>query len=135
MLRRLSRLSTPQLAFLFVVALAPITGIIFFSFWIGWIVQLTKFTQENNALVGGYDLLFAIPAVADAWSVFSCFLYGFLILVTGIIVIIYAIGTFCLKSCYFCCMADNNSGEMDPIYSHKGGAPDGSVRIIVETQE
>jgi hypothetical protein len=63
-----------------VVSLALLAGGVFLSFWIGWRVQLSEFRAQNSTLTS-YDALFQVPAVAPPWPVFSCFLYGALILV------------------------------------------------------
>lgn len=62
------------------LGLALSAGAVFLSFWIGWRVQLSEFQAQNSTLTS-YDALFEVPAVAPPWPVFSCFLYGALILV------------------------------------------------------
>lgn len=81
--------------FSLLLSLAFATGIVFLSFYIGWSIQYDAFMTANISLVE-YSSLFAIPAVADPWSVFSCFLYGFLILCAAKIVLV-----ICLMCC--CC--------------------------------
>jgi hypothetical protein len=110
--------SGPIVLFVAALSLALTTGLIFLSFWIGWIIQLGAFTRENSPLAGGYNQLFAIPAVADAWPVFSCFLYGFLILKAVAIVV--GIVLFCCCGCTVACcgFGSSNSSESFPMMGH-----------------
>lgn len=106
------------ICFYWLFALAIATGVIFFDFWVGWIVQLNHFSETGNPLANGYSTLFVIPAESDAWSIFSCFLYGFLIVKAAGIVI----GL--LLSCCSCCIGCfarnrdlHNDAEILPLWS------------------
>jgi hypothetical protein len=89
--------------FMLLLSLAVTTGVVFLSFYIGWSIQYDAFMKANISLVD-YSSLFAVPAVADPWPIFSCFLYGFLILCAVKIVVVALLGCCCLCS-GTCCVA------------------------------
>jgi len=99
-----------------VLSLALTTGCVFLSFYIGWKVQLAKFTAEGNGLATGYATLFAIPAVSDAWSVFSCFLYGALILLAvafGVGVVLFILTCCCGLPLLACLFSSGDGDDME----------------------
>lgn len=79
------------------LSLGLTTGAVFLSFYIGWSVQQTQFLEQKSALADNFSALFAIPAVAEPWPVFSCFLYGALILIAC------SLGLALLLMCISCC--------------------------------
>jgi hypothetical protein len=97
-----------------ILGLALATGGVFLSFYIGWSVQQSEFRAQNSALAGNYTALFAVPAVAAPWPVFSCFLYGALILAAcgiGLVLLV-----MCLSCCgcpllACCCSGKQDDGE------------------------
>lgn len=107
--------------FFLLFALAFTTGIIFLDFWVGWVVQLNSFTETGNALAKGYPILFVIPAETDPWSIFSCFLYGFLI-VKVVLVVICILLWCCCVSCIGCFGKKNAASrddEFEPLCDKK----------------
>lgn len=95
-------------------SLALITGIIFFDFYIGWSVQWNYFNSTGNALAEGYGQLFVSPSVSDPWSIFSCFLYGFLIVKAcmipfGVLICI------CCGCCVGCCSVCLGRKDVEPL--------------------
>jgi hypothetical protein len=87
------------------LSLAITTGLVFLSFYIGLAMQYTTFLAKGNGLAAGYTSLFYVPAVSDAWSVFSCFLYGALFLVgTALVlgVLFLWLGIFCWPGLLVC---------------------------------
>jgi hypothetical protein len=103
-----------------ILSLAITTGLVFLSFYIGWSVQYKTFVASGNGLASGYASLFAVPAVSDAWSVFSCFLYGALILLAASVplgVLLFCIGACCGLPILFCCCG-NPSDEGEGSHYH-----------------
>lgn len=86
--------------------LGIITGVIFLDFYVGWAVQWNYFNSTGNALSLGYEQLFVSPPVSDSWSIFSCFLFGFLI-IKGCAALISIFICICCGCCTGCCVALN----------------------------
>jgi len=92
------------------LSLAATVGGVFLCFYIGWAVQQPQFEAENNILAKNFSVLFAVPAVADPWSAFSCFLYGALILAAcGIGAILVLMILACLGCPLIACCFSNPS--------------------------
>lgn len=98
--------------FLIPLSLSLITAIVFLDFYVGWAIQWNHFNGTGNALAEGFDQLFVTPPVTDSWSIFSCFLFGFLIIkvslsFVGIVVSI------CCGCCAGCCAMCTEEGRKE----------------------